>query len=164
MTARKMTFKAAVVLLAGSGGLAAEGLLDRYDADGNGMIGPDEFSLSAEVFSAYDTDQDGTVTPDEFAVGEFVRGAVDLADLLPAQDGSPGPDLSDPGFGAYDTDGSGGISEDEFQEAELRRFDVDADGALDQAEFGAYRASAGTLHMGGTAPSDISPVPGAAQD
>lgn len=116
-------------------------MLQRLDADGDGVVSLQEFQAAgAERFAALDADGDGRISAAEFAAGRRgpTRAATDNADGRQA-----GPraermqQFREQRFAKLDADRDGYISRAEFDAPHMARFnalDVNGNGAIDADE------------------------------
>jgi EF hand len=128
------------------GGFAPERLIQRFDADGNGVLEVTELGEGqrAERFAAADADGDGILTAEELTAH--------MQTMAPPTAGAPGSPEADSGPGRrrgrgftpesfvqqYDTDGNGTVEVTELGEGpRAERFaaaDTDGDGTLSAEE------------------------------
>ena len=125
----------------------AERLLERFDADGSGMIEEGEFeAATAERFSRMDKDGNGELSADEFADGR-VRGPGhrrlgeqdtrmrhhERQGQMGAREHASGDEKGPFGFSRLDRDGNGELTSAEFTsaaEARFARLDENGDGIV----------------------------------
>lgn len=108
-------------------------LLQRYDADGDGMITLQEFrSRGAEAFTQLDTDGDGRLSAEELAAAGrgWGRHGKGRGEAQPQQDAEQRrARMHQRGFARMDADGDGFVSRAEFDAARMSRFNaLDANG------------------------------------
>ncbi len=116
-------------------------LLQRYDADGDGMITLQEFqSRGAETFARLDADGDGRLSAEELAAARRGWGRHDKtgSEAHPRRDAEQRRARPhDRGFARMDTDGDGFVSRAEFDDARMSRFnrlDANGNGVIDADE------------------------------
>lgn len=122
------------------------GMLQRLDADGDGVVSLQEFQAAgAERFAALDADGDGRISAEEFAAGRRgpARAAGDKSDGRHA-----GPraermqQFRAQYFAKLDADGDGYVSRAEFDQQHMARFnalDANGNGVIDADERPARR-------------------------
>jgi len=135
VTLRNVTVVAMSLLVAGAafgqGRQRADAMLDRADANGDGLISRDEFSAArAEQFASRDRNGDGFIGTADFGGRAAGRRRVSQAmDTMMSQ---------------LDANGDGKVSKEEFVAGGTKLFDrVDTDksGALDKKEVEAAKAN-----------------------
>jgi hypothetical protein len=102
-----------------------EYLLDKYDVDGDGAVGADEYEREGGRFDRLDSDGDGQLSAADFSSGgrsndgrmREVRAYVIVASYFQDDDDALQLSMSEVGasFGAYDGDGDGTIAREEFE-------------------------------------------------
>lgn len=102
-------------------------MLQRHDADGDGMISLQEFQAAGdEMFARMDTDGAGRISVEDFAARRDAERTGQR----------PGPRLHR-GFARMDADGDGFVTKAEFDEARMTRFnalDANGNGVIDADE------------------------------
>ena len=105
------------------------------DADGDGIIRPDEIGALADMaFDKADADGDGALTR-----GEAMAMPSDMSDLADYRDRTQGYEVAmSMLYALFDGDGDGAVSRDEHRGALQRAAafaDADGDGGMSRAEF-----------------------------
>lgn len=141
-------------------GAGAGWLLQRYDADGDGMITLQEFQAAGDaMFARLDLDGDGRLSADELraareAMGRPGREGRADREGRPHRDGNAhrdggghfgprGGHTGPHGLARLDADGDGYVSKAEFDDARLARFsalDVNGNGVIEADELPQRRA------------------------
>lgn len=143
----------------GAGLGMATDLFNQYDADGNGLLGEDEFAtflsdqgiVDRGQFNAFDLNGGGTLNQNEFtpyASGLIITGRLSQPGDNVSQLGANMMGLFDQYFGPYDINGNGMLDESEFNafladhgiadRGQFNTFDLNGDGALGVDEFTPY--------------------------
>lgn len=119
------------------GGMVGEGMLQRIDTNGDGMISKAENRAAAEArFARMDANGDGTIGADERGKGKWKRGGGRRGGDV--TEGAPGPMHGGKRHGMKaDTNGDGVITRAEFDASNAARFaamDTNKDGKIDASE------------------------------
>lgn len=139
------------------GGMVGEGMLQRIDTNGDGMVSKAENRAAAEArFARMDANGDGTIGADERGKGKWKRGGGRRGGDAMAE-GASRPMHGGKRHGmTADANGDGVITRAEFDASNAARFaamDTNKDGRIDQTEMPKPR------HMRGATP----PAPAAPQ-
>lgn len=119
------------------GGMVGEGMLQRIDTNGDGMISKAENRAAAEArFARMDANGDGAIGADERGKGRWKRGEGRRG--RDATEGGPGPMAGGKRHGMKaDANGDGIITRAEFDASNAARFaamDTNKDGKIDASE------------------------------
>jgi Ca2+-binding EF-hand superfamily protein len=120
-------------------------MLQRHDADGDGLISLQEFqAASGQMFARLDADGDGRVSAEELATAGLGPGQADREQRAGAgREGAREERAArmqqhrERRFAAMDADGDGQVSRAEFDDAHLERFnamDANGNGVIDADE------------------------------
>jgi len=121
-------------------------MLQRHDADGDGLISLQEFQAgSGQMFARLDADGDGRISAEELATAGPGAGRADREQRAGAGgDGARREERAarmqqhrERRFADMDTDGDGEVSQSEFDDAHLARFnalDANGNGVIDADE------------------------------